>query len=95
MGTNLVIPSVMRAKRVVTIFEPENDLRFLIHEYMGDEIRDLYSEVVDNAREGEDVSVDGYPLLKNVLNKLDELLGQKHIKKEEIGKICDEIRRVI
>ena len=47
MGTNFVIPAVHKSKRVETLMTPEDDLSNLIGEYLGNEIKGVYDEVLD------------------------------------------------
>ena len=47
MGTILIIPKVNKKQKSETILFPENDLYYLIKEYLGDEIAGIYEEILE------------------------------------------------
>ena len=47
MGTVLQIPAVNKKARSETILFPENDLYYLVKEYLGDEIAGIYEEMLE------------------------------------------------
>ena len=47
MGANFVIPAVHKAKRTEMLLSPEEDLSDLIEEYLGEEIKEVYEEILD------------------------------------------------
>lgn len=94
MGANFVIPAITRAKNVETIMNPREDLRYLIHLYLGEDMAKVYDEVLENI-EPDNNDQNYYQELKITLDQLDKLLNQKHIKKEEINKIAEDLRRIL
>ena len=94
MGCNISIPAVKNSNyRVQTIFNPEDDLRDLIQEYIGTDARDLYDEVLEECKSGEDVLSPYRTKMRSIADSLNTLLGKKHIKKEEIQNIYDDLLR--
>lgn len=47
MGSSLIIPEIHKSRRVEMILTPEVDLADLIGEYLGDEIKGIFEELMD------------------------------------------------
>lgn len=47
MGTIIEIPAVNRKKQYPIIFDPEEDLKHLIGEYIGTDARLMYEEIIE------------------------------------------------
>ena len=100
MGSNITIPAINRGYRIQTIFDPKNDLRDLIESYLGMDCREMFDEILEENEEpkvqGDDYEkiADGLNTqIRDVADSLNKLLGKKHIKKEDIAKIYDDIQR--
>ncbi len=91
MGANFVIPAITKAKCVETIMEPEEDLRYLIHCYLGEDIAKVYDEILSDYKHPETTGddwekiADGYHTkLMDVRDELEGMLKMQRISRKAV-----------
>lgn len=100
MGHIITIPCVVEKKQNHTILDPERDFGYLIEQYMGDEARRLYEEIIADYKSeveavlGDDYEsiADGYRNeLVSTMNALKEELDKPRLNRKNVERIYDNL----
>lgn len=92
MGCIVEILPQIRAKQIIPIINPKDELRQILYDDMGSDIADLYDGVIRELEEKDDYSGDDYEsiadgyhnLLVDYMNELQEILVQKRLDRRRL-----------
>ena len=101
MGRMIEILPQIRAKQVIPIINPKDELRQILYDDMGSDIADLYDSVIRELEEKDDYSGDDYEsiadgyhnFLVDYMNELQEIVMQKRLDRKKLENLYEKMNR--
>lgn len=101
MGRMIEILPQIRAKQIIPIINPKDELRQILYDDMGSDIADLYDSVIRELEEKDDYNGDDYEsiadgyynLLVDYMNELQEIVMQKRIDRRKLENLYEKMNR--
>ena len=101
MGRMIEILPQIRAKQVIPIINPKDELRQILYDDMGSDITDLYDSVIRELEEKDDYNGDDYEsiadgyhnLLVDYMNELQEIVMQKRLDRKKLENLYEKMNR--